>query len=495
MGLLTSTGHDVFLSYARADDQDDYIPLFRERLIKTLPGVCVDGLRRPAGDPDVFLDSQMLEANGSLRGALKQHVTSSEFLFVFVGDAYANSSWCLDELSWFLEGRFAGKPETARDHVFIICLTRTGWEALDKIGSRKVHDFWSDQIRVNFYGDDGLAIPPFAKAGFGDRLQVNPDFRRPFDRILRTIKRRAASAPEAKVERPAQARRILLGAVTPDLATARTELRRALAAKGATVDALELSDLMDRGLKARILAHDMLVVPVSDAELQLPVVTGGHLAIQRNAAEGSAPICWWCPPSSAPPTARESDSDNMRYIQEAIAEARKAPADALAEELIGRPGANGTYARIFIESSQDEINCWERLWAQIERAWRERYDDVPLLPTALSFHGREPSARDALRGCDGIVLVYGRKDFDALQTQAEFLLRRLVILRAAPARAVATLVPPQRNENVDHVWFTVPFSEEDGRPELHPLDSRRLGEFVERLYRAARARGESAEIH
>ncbi len=103
MGLIHGRYSDAFISYARLDD--DLTNKFVQQFERALSHWFSAYLSDPGsnGSSDVFIDTKHLPENGPLSVEIRRAVQSSMFLFVLVGQKYAESAWCLQELAWFLD--------------------------------------------------------------------------------------------------------------------------------------------------------------------------------------------------------------------------------------------------------------------------------------------------------------------------------------------------------------------------------------------------------
>lgn len=123
---MAAPAHDVFVSYARADDEP---PLGATRgWVTTLADELRKLLRRKLGvrEARVFMDHQ-LAGNEGLTDGLRKAILGSRTLVLFMSPGYLKSKWCQRELGEFLDVQ---TERNHRDHVFVVetePLDREGW--------------------------------------------------------------------------------------------------------------------------------------------------------------------------------------------------------------------------------------------------------------------------------------------------------------------------------------------------------------------------------
>lgn len=126
MGLIRHDKRDVFISYARDDNVfwDEAVLDFQKSLKKKLEAEVRDHFDlSSSNDADIFVDSSGLPTNGSLSEELKNAVTSSCFLLIFIGRAYPRSDWCGQELGHFIN-QFQGDRTRALERTFLLVLDK-----------------------------------------------------------------------------------------------------------------------------------------------------------------------------------------------------------------------------------------------------------------------------------------------------------------------------------------------------------------------------------
>jgi hypothetical protein len=127
MGYLRDYEHDIFVSYAHSELND-----WSKRLVEDTRRLVATGLGlRQAGEVDLWMDYK-LSGNQPLTGQLRDKVARSGLLLVLMSEWYLQSSWCRDEVEWFINTvrqKRAGRP------VFIVrvrATDQTGWPKVFK---------------------------------------------------------------------------------------------------------------------------------------------------------------------------------------------------------------------------------------------------------------------------------------------------------------------------------------------------------------------------
>ena len=115
--------HDVFVSYAHADDVKPFgekvgwVTTFVEEFKKLL-------WRQMGYRPDVWTD-QLLASNEQVTSTLQDKIKSSRTIVLFMSPSYLSSDWCKREIGQFLEDNFAHKNQ---ESVFIVAVEETARE-------------------------------------------------------------------------------------------------------------------------------------------------------------------------------------------------------------------------------------------------------------------------------------------------------------------------------------------------------------------------------
>jgi hypothetical protein len=147
MGYIPGFNHDIFVSYARNDDHEQWVA----RFIKTLEA----RVKQRLGDADaleVYFDRKQLKPNEEL--AALTHAARHSAVFLAIGSpSYAKRQWTRDELAAFITGnKFAGRVFTA-EHLPL----DQGQTYPDPLGHQHRLNFWRE---AGLYSKTANTIPP-----------------------------------------------------------------------------------------------------------------------------------------------------------------------------------------------------------------------------------------------------------------------------------------------------------------------------------------------
>lgn len=112
---MNGTAHDIFISYAHADDDspDGACPGWVTTFKRWLAVALKSPLGRP---PDIWMDWE-LAANAQVTPTLIDNVRNSRVLVLILSPLYQNSEWCQRELDNFLAEH---PPHGGREAIFIV---------------------------------------------------------------------------------------------------------------------------------------------------------------------------------------------------------------------------------------------------------------------------------------------------------------------------------------------------------------------------------------
>ena len=186
MGLINSRYFDAFISYAHDDNvlHDDAVQVF-QRYIKSRFEAEFRLLAPSSGEAEIFMDVNGLPANGDLTNEIREALTRTAFLIIFLGRSYPNSAWCGKELKLFMD-QFSGSRKEALERTFLI--------VLDKAVERKN---WGDYLECperpifeKFYDEEtGRHIPPMLEDRNGQAV-AGPRFLKGIRKIAETMAER-----------------------------------------------------------------------------------------------------------------------------------------------------------------------------------------------------------------------------------------------------------------------------------------------------------------
>jgi len=118
MGYLSDYEHDIFVSYAHSGLLNDW----SKNLVEETRNLVAGGLGlREAEQVGLWWDYRMC-GNEPLTGQLREKAERSAILLVLMSEWYLESSWCRDELEWFIN---AVRQKRAARPVFVVRVRAT----------------------------------------------------------------------------------------------------------------------------------------------------------------------------------------------------------------------------------------------------------------------------------------------------------------------------------------------------------------------------------
>jgi len=146
MAYLPGFEYDIFISYARVDDQDGWVDVFQKQLEV--------GVSRLVGRMDlvrVWRDTREVQGNQIFDQTIQNAIDSSALFIALTSKGYFASPYCRKELRWFREKNAAAMSVGDRLKLFNVLLTNidySGWaEEYAGTSGIKFHDAErSDQI-------------------------------------------------------------------------------------------------------------------------------------------------------------------------------------------------------------------------------------------------------------------------------------------------------------------------------------------------------------
>jgi hypothetical protein len=371
--------YTAFFSYSRADDKryGGYVRKFHEHFSQVLEGeLNVKGQRF---NP-LFMDTLDLERVGELKALLKTNVVKSFGLFIFVGEGYLKSEWCLEELKAFSRHHGAAQ-DVLNERVWILDL-------------QELNDELNVEFRKRLEEADATALYTQVRSALYDsyskqRIQLTDpegDLTSKGIAIMHGLaetfaKRYIAACRELPPPPPKPVVDVLFGLSTPDLTPICDELERVLHRRNRSVVRLpqaDLSDLSDEELAERFTTARQIVLPVSAAKVLGRALPGGHVSRQLTATQGLAPervLLWKRPAASAPVPDAEAEKDDRhrvwvdRALQPALPLSVEDAAAEIERRLVaGRPaGQEGL--TVLIERMEPDNGEWELVGEEIDWLW------------------------------------------------------------------------------------------------------------------------------
>jgi len=128
--------HDVFVSYAQANDHDGWVTRFKDKLTDFLN-------ERLDTQPKVFWDEQSLKPNDELDSAITEAVRRSAVMVVVVSHKYLTRPWCSLEREAFLQNGNARRVMIVR---------------YDDVSFQEFQQVLPKCLGIEFFDDDGLPL-------------------------------------------------------------------------------------------------------------------------------------------------------------------------------------------------------------------------------------------------------------------------------------------------------------------------------------------------
>jgi hypothetical protein len=380
--------YPAFFSYAHADDQafGGYITRFHKLFSNSLLG----HLQRNGLDSATpFLDLIDLSTAGNIDSLLANELNDSFALFIFVGQQYVNSNWCLKELSYF-SSKFGGANDELKERVFILQIEPLNnlleQKFKDKLTAANASELWVNVRNILYDTITRQRIP--LKDPEGDETDKASEF---VTRIANDLTGRIKAETPATKPKPTQFDHdVLICNVTADLNESCDMLKNQLEQLRLTVEFLPtdaLTSLSLQELKTKLSSYKFAILPVSDSKVSFRFVPGGHIKLQFDAVVQSAsPYLVWTPTASRTLTSeeRESDEKHLEALQQVFNERRRLnPTEAAVKvyrTLKGPEDAavipEDNFIRVLIEMRDSEDATWEFVAEQLNHWWTTHFQDA-----------------------------------------------------------------------------------------------------------------------
>jgi hypothetical protein len=315
MAFLRSYTYDVFVSYAHGTEAQGRFSDRRHNLLSewahrfvddliahidfNLSQTAFEGDEKPSAKP--FMDPD-LEASGSLTENLRGKARDSALFLVLMSPTYLKSTWCTDEVDWFLSGGAEEGPELRRfTRIFvarILPTDHTTWPngLKDEVGK----PIWGHTFHAKTERDQ--QVVPY---GWPSPEKTDKEYWREITRLagemtakllrLKELERRSTGQAKAVAIEPAVGRQVFLGYVHDTLIPVRAELRRELTRLGLQVLPPESDDAWDeRSLLTQLDAYldqaDVMALCANQYCGTWPRdQNGGFISLQIEKAKGRKP--------------------------------------------------------------------------------------------------------------------------------------------------------------------------------------------------------------
>lgn len=457
MAYVPGYQHDVFVSYAHADDVLDaaghrwvsrFIELLREALRQRLAGT---------GDLRVFFDSASLHANHQMEELLAAARGSAIFLAI-ASRSYAARDWTRRELQ-----AFADASGDTRRLFAVECMPLDPGETYpEPLKGHKRLPFWRSA------GPESQA-PRAISEGFDPESfhQRIVDLAEQMRGQLMALRRGAGTAephtasgqPAAtQTSAPPHARTVVLAQVTDDLEAMRDNLRRHLEQFGITV--LPQDDYPQGGTEFRAAFEQDLSAGAVFVQLLGPYagrmpreLPEGYTRFQHEAAKARGlDILQWRHPALDLATVADERHRALLSGEAVMAEGFETFKNEVRAAAVRPPPPDGRQAAdalVFLNSVPED-----RAIAHALRTELRRHEVQVALPaTGGTAEEIRVDLEENLIDCDALVLVYGQAAPVWVRGQLR-LFNKLRSRREAPPRVLAVYTgPPMEKPDLD---FHVP---------------------------------------
>jgi hypothetical protein len=446
MAYVPGYDHDVFVSYAHADEAADSSGKWATEFIDRLRGA----LKHRLGGSEelrIFFDRESLGSNQQLEEMLTAARRSAIFLAI-ASRSYASRDWTRHELE-----AFARVSEDTSRLFAIECLPLGDGEFYPSpLRGHHRMTFWRTVSPSN------TPVPLSLELDAGAFHQRIYDLAEQIRNRLLVLRKSSSNgghpthpnaAPSVERIAPGLAnyRRVLLAQVTEDLEDERDELRRYLDQFGvAVVPAATYpqgGDAFKRAFEADLAEAGLLVQLLSTRPGRAPPdLSEGYTRFQRDAAAARGiEIVQWCRPDLDPDTVTNPQHRELLNAETVIATGFEAfKTEVLRRATPAQP--KKTPARsslVFIDADRDDT--------AIARALEQEFRLHKLSVVVPTLEGTAEELRADLEenivDCDALVLVYGQTTPIWVRGQLR-LYSKLKARRAEPPRVLAVYCgPPQ----------------------------------------------------
>jgi hypothetical protein len=430
--------YPAFLSYSSADDQSwgGWVRSFHQVFSQGLAGeLKIQGAEQTVP----FFDIESLRGKaGSVESLLRENVESSFGLFVFLGRGYLKSEWCCKELEFF-SNLHNGARDTLLQRVWIFEIDRLDSDLKSQYQKRLSQagaEGLISQRRQNFLDPNTNRRPVLILENLGTNQREYQDKVEPIVRDL--AKRIESDSFQRPISGSAQNQQdVLIGLPTLDLIESCDRLEAQLTVAGKSVGRITLDEfhgLSADELKAKVARFRLVVIPVSEAKVLMPLLEGGHLAPQVRALPTSdlSRTIVWRPSDAKTLTDAEKESDPRQLVvcNDLLRRAgNPAPAEEIAARLmqhVVRSVAPGSEVVILVENRGDGDSTGDQIVRELSRNWAtlspETLRHFALFPQSLDLAKLSKSPR--LVSGDAVI-VFPDPDEDMMQSKCSLIARNM----------------------------------------------------------------------
>lgn len=464
MAYVPQYTHDVFVSYAHADDTIDasgqgwvaqFVACLEAALRQRLGGT---------GELQVFFDDRQLQANQQLDELLAAARGSAVFLAI-ASRSYAQRPWTQREL-----GAFSGSTGDLHRLFAVECLPLDEGDVYPApLQEQKRIEFW--QVHAPHSQTAVPLSPSLDSVQFHRRIHDVAEQIRKQLMLLRVASGKAPptlGALNQAVILPARpACKVMLAQVTDDLEDQRDQLRSYLEQYGAEVlpvdaylqDGVRFREALDANLQQSGLFVQLLGAYAGRSPPDLPE---GYTRAQLASAQArKIDIMQWRPPDldlNAIANASQRELLSGPHVAATGFEAFKAEVLRRATRPSPSAGQQPQGSLVFVNADRDDLDIAK----QIQREFQNHSFPVALPALDGAAEDVRTDLEENLLQCDALVLVYGRTSPLWVRGQLR-LYNKLKARRAGQPRVMAIYSGPP--EDKQDIGFTL--------PDVQEIDARR----------------------
>ncbi len=449
--------HDVFVSYARVDDEPLLPGDESSCWVRTLRQSLQTLLNQRAKGASIWMDIADIACNRQLSSEISGGLSGSATLLVIMSDGYLESEWCRKELAAFVETH---GPTSGNGRIFVV--------HRDEIPFEK----WPPQLRelygYPFYVKDahtGAAMPLAVPKPDPQEKEYFARLHRLRDQLASQLKKMQAgeaeptTTPESPSEQPSASGAssslpeqgqptVFLAEVTGDLYEYREQLQSYLSQTGLRVlptqfyprAPAEFQAELDRDLSQAMLFVQLLGPYPSPRTENLP---HGYEGLQAaRAAEAGISILQWRTPSLEAASVRDQQHREMVFSDNVLAtdleEFKRIISDTIRKTVlqVERPSASGGESYILLNVAKKDLAIADAIadrLADSDVAFDIVDESTPLVDLAESDD------------YDGMMVVYGECPQNWVQQQVRQF-RRIVLDKKHRAPECAIFVGPPEHK-------------------------------------------------
>ena len=457
MGLIDGFEYDIFISYAHDDNLDHLVKEpaegwvldFAKALKKGLSVQLRREIESTGRNLEVFWDKSRLQKGEPLDWALNEHVDKSAIFCIFMSQNYLDSDWCKQELDWFIKTLENRQDSLSRDRAGGV------WPVIVVSVGPTVQAAWPNEVlkrgmpfeffdKNEHTGDPRHAYPSIA-------VTPDPNFFQEFTKLETSISKRIKKAltkemvsafaydPEADDVTPATpvasddaqpsagggASIVLLA--TADMAKKAKRLQEQCAEAGMEVacPSLDMNGSDPAAQLAPVLSGAKAVV------LMLGVFPGADEEVvaeaMRAASDQADKRCLVWMQKGLKPSLIDVDFEHYsKFVKSVQKSILTSDLDGLKGEVEKRikasdkPAGGGDFQRrvkLFIDAAKIDYDIAQQIREKLHKNKVNVRAYLPQADADQKTHNEQWN--NIVEKCDGIILVYGRIDIDAIDEKLD----------------------------------------------------------------------------